>query len=78
MTDWTRSACEATPILYDRLVYFTTPSTNVVAVDAASGALRWRHDSHNRNDLHYFDGVSRAVSLWVDSSMAAAVPCGRL
>ena len=75
VTDWTRSAFEATPILYNGLLYFTTPSTNVVAVDAATGALRWRHDSHNRDDLHYSDGVSRGVSLWVDSSTTAAAPC---
>ena len=73
--DWTRSAFEATPILYDGLLYFTTPGANVLAVDAATGALRWRHDSHNRNDLHYSDGVSRGVSLWVDDSTAAEAPC---
>lgn len=75
VTDWTRSAFEATPILYDGTLYFTTPSTNVVAVDATTGALRWRHDSHNDNDLHYSDGVSRGVSLWVDPSLAATAEC---
>ena len=73
--DWNRSAFEATPILYDGTLYFTTPSTNVVAVDAASGALRWRHDSHNDNDLHYSDGVSRGVSLWIDPSGAPGTAC---
>ena len=73
--DWGRSAFEATPILYDGVLYFTTPSTNVLAVDAATGALRWRFDSHNRNDLHYSDGVSRGVSLWVDDSTPAAATC---
>ena len=75
VTDWTRSAFEATPILYDGTLYFTTPSTNVVAVDAATGALRWRHDSHNDNDLHYSDGVSRGVSLWVDPTSAVTSAC---
>src|SRR5690348_10777158 len=40
--DWGRSAFEATPILYDGALYFTTPSTNVVALDAVTGKLRWR------------------------------------
>jgi quinoprotein glucose dehydrogenase len=75
VTDWTRSAFEATPILYDGLLYFTTPSTNVVAVDAATGALRWRYDSRNDNGLHYSDGVSRGVSLWVDHTKAVGVEC---
>ncbi|MGE5624459.1 MAG: pyrroloquinoline quinone-dependent dehydrogenase [Bacillota bacterium] len=73
--DWDRSAFEATPILYDGALYFTTPSTNVIAIDAATGGLRWKHDSHNRNDLHYSDGVSRGVSLWVDEASPASAPC---
>jgi quinoprotein glucose dehydrogenase len=73
--DWTRSAFEATPVLYDGTLYFTTPSTNVVAVDASTGALRWRYDSHNDNDLHYSDGVSRGVSLWVDPALTATSEC---
>jgi quinoprotein glucose dehydrogenase len=75
VADWARSAFEATPILYDGTLYFTTPSTNVVAVDAAAGRLRWRHDSHNNNDLHYSDGVSRGVSLWVDATKPAGAEC---
>jgi len=73
--DWSRSAFEATPILYGRTLYFTTSSTNVIAVDAETGALRWRHDSANRNDLHYSDGVSRGVSLWVDVASSASAAC---
>jgi quinoprotein glucose dehydrogenase len=75
VTDWSRSAFEATPILYDGMLYFTTPGTNVIAVDAATGQLRWRHDSRNDNDLHYSDGVSRGVSLWVDASKPAGAEC---
>jgi quinoprotein glucose dehydrogenase len=75
VTDWMRSAFEATPILHDGTLYFTTPSTNVVAIDAATGALRWRHDSHNDNGLHYSDGVSRGVSLWVDQTLAPGAAC---
>jgi len=73
--DWDRSAFEATPIFYAGTLYFTTPSTNVLAVDAASGSLRWRYDSHNRNDLHYSDGVSRGVSLWVDDAGSVTAAC---
>ena len=75
VTDWSRSAFEATPILYQGTLYFTTPSTNVVAVDAVTGALRWRHDSRNDDDLHYSDGVSRGVSLWVDPNAPASAAC---
>jgi quinoprotein glucose dehydrogenase len=73
--DWDRSAFEATPILYDGVLYLTTSSTNVVAVDAATGQLRWRYDNTSGHDLHYSDGVSRGVSLWVDESAAAGAVC---
>jgi quinoprotein glucose dehydrogenase len=73
--DWKRSAFEATPILYNGTLYLTTSSTDVVAVNAVSGELRWRHDSQSRKDLHYSDGVSRGVSLWVDERSAADAPC---
>jgi quinoprotein glucose dehydrogenase len=73
--DWTRSAFEATPILYDNTLYLTTSSTNVIAVDATNGALRWRHDSNSRKDLHYSDGVSRGVSLWIDEATGQNAVC---
>jgi quinoprotein glucose dehydrogenase len=73
--DWSRSAFEATPILYNGVLYLTTSSTDIVAVDAANGALRWRYDSQSRKDLHYSDGVSRGVSLWVDDKAAQGAPC---
>lgn len=73
--DWERSAFEATPILHDGALYFTTSRTDVIAVDAATGALRWRHASGSRADLHYSDGVSRGVSLWIDAAAPATAPC---
>jgi quinoprotein glucose dehydrogenase len=73
--DWSRSAFEATPILYNGVLYLTTSSTDVIAVDAANGALRWRHDSQSRKDLHFSDGVSRGVSLWVDDKASQGASC---
>ena len=73
--DWDRSAFEATPILYDKTLYLTTSSTDVVAVDAATGRLRWKHNSGSNKQLHYSDGVSRGVSLWVDPARAPGTVC---
>ena len=75
MKDPSESAFEVTPILYDNTLYLTTTSTNVVAVNAATGALRWRFDSRSRKDLRYPDGVSRGVSLWVDNASPASAMC---
>ena len=44
---------EATPILYNGALYLTTMETNVVAIDAATGKLRWRYHTRTRRDLHY-------------------------
>ncbi|MGA9853722.1 MAG: pyrroloquinoline quinone-dependent dehydrogenase [Gammaproteobacteria bacterium] len=65
---------EATPILYDGTLYFTTSETNVDAVDAATGKLRWRYDA-NVKKLWYSDAASRGVSLWVDKQTPAESPC---
>ena len=73
--DWSRAAFEVTPILYDGTLYLTTSSTDVVAVNAIDGTLRWRHDSQSRKDLHYSDGVSRGVSLWVDEASEPKAVC---
>ena len=73
--DWGRSAFEATPILYGETLYLTTSSTDVDAINAVTGALRWHHDSKSRNDLHYSDGVSRGVSLWVDEVSPRDATC---
>jgi quinoprotein glucose dehydrogenase len=65
---------EATPIFYDGTLYFTTSETNVVALDAATGKVRWRYDSRVEKS-HYSDAASRGVSLWVDARTPADAPC---
>ncbi|MGD8385391.1 MAG: pyrroloquinoline quinone-dependent dehydrogenase [Lysobacterales bacterium] len=73
--EWDRYAFEATPVFFEGALYLTTPTTNVIAVDAATGKLRWRHDSASIKQAHYSDGVSRGVSLWVDAKADAGAPC---
>ncbi len=65
---------EATPILYDGTLYFTTSETNVVAVNAATGTQRWRYDA-NVKKLWYSDAASRGVTLWVDEQSSANAAC---
>src|ERR1051325_3822345 len=73
--DWARSAFEATPILHDGVLYLTTSSTDVVAVDAATGTLRWKHASESRKDLHSSDGVPRGVPRGGEGAAAAGSVC---
>src|SRR5258708_16499501 len=44
--DWRRSAFEATPILYNGTLNLTTTSTDVIALNAPTDALRYLPHSH--------------------------------
>ena len=40
-----KSEMECNPIVVDGVLYATTPNGDVVALDAATGSLRWRYDA---------------------------------
>lgn len=50
---------QSNPIVVDGLLYATTPKHRVVALDAATGAVRWQFDS--KMDL---SGPNRGVAYW--------------
>jgi quinoprotein glucose dehydrogenase len=60
------SAFEATPIMVDRTLYFSTPSCRVFALDAATGRQRWLYDPKIDLNVDYVYRNSRGVSTWVD------------
>ncbi|HET6913908.1 MAG TPA: pyrroloquinoline quinone-dependent dehydrogenase [Rhodanobacteraceae bacterium] len=73
--EWTsHMTAEATPVLYDGALYFTTSATDVIAIDAVTGRQRWRHDA-NVPRIWYSDAASRGVALWVDEQSPPAAPC---
>ncbi|MBU6510620.1 MAG: PQQ-binding-like beta-propeller repeat protein, partial [Gammaproteobacteria bacterium] len=73
--EWTsHMTFEVTPILYDGTLYFTTSETNVDAVGATTGKLRWHYDADVKK-LWYSDAASRGVTLWVDDQSPANAPC---
>jgi len=61
-----KAAFEATPILLDGRLYFSTPFNRIVAVDAAKGTEVWRFDAKPKPDLRYSEITSRGVSAWRD------------
>ncbi len=61
-----RMAFEATPILLDGVLYFSTPYDQVHAIDAATGQPLWRYDPELPRDRHYDENTSRGVSAWRD------------
>jgi quinoprotein glucose dehydrogenase len=54
---------EATPLVIDGVMYFSTPTARVIALDAASGKELWTHDPHIKG-FAFAEGASRGVSYW--------------
>src|SRR5215470_12002337 len=75
-----RSGFEATPILVDGLVIFTTGFNRVIAVNPETGKLQWAHDPKIDPTWDYGDAlVNRGVATWLDPARNAkpALPCRR-
>jgi quinoprotein glucose dehydrogenase len=63
-----KAAFEATPLMIGNVLYFSTPSDRVFAVDASNGGKIWLYDP--KVDLHedYSEITSRGVSIWKPSA----------
>ena len=75
--DRRRSGFEATPILVDGTLYFTTAFNRVIALDPETGKQRWAYDPKIDLTLDYGDGlVNRGVATWLDParSFGPALP----
>ena len=58
---------EATPLVVDGVMYTTTAWSKVVALDAATGAVKWQYDpevSKDRGHAACCDVVNRGVAAW--------------
>jgi quinoprotein glucose dehydrogenase len=71
-----KSSFEATPILFEGLLYVSTPFSRVLALDPESGAERWSYDPQIDLDEGYSESlVSRGVEAWVDPQGVGSEPC---
>jgi quinoprotein glucose dehydrogenase len=57
------SAIQCTPIVIGTTMFLTSPDTQVIALDAASGRERWRFDPQRTRDRHLYN---RGVAHWTD------------
>ncbi|PHN08187.1 outer membrane protein assembly factor BamB family protein [Flavilitoribacter nigricans] len=57
----TNSTIECNPIIVDGIMYLTTPSLKVIALEAATGTERWRFDPFAGKRA---SGVNRGVTYW--------------
>jgi len=58
------SAFQATPIVVDGMLYFSTPFGRVVALDPATGAEHWAYDHELDQNGRFVFLASRGVSYW--------------
>ena len=73
----TEAAFEATPVLLGETLYLTTPFDEVIALDAATGELRWRYDPKLPADEDAGVFTSRGVAVWSETAGQKAVAmCG--
>jgi len=70
-------AFEATPILAEGVLYLSTPTNIVIALDAETGRERWRYDPKIDRTKRYSEAASRGVSTWRDSGPKASGVCSR-
>ncbi len=71
-----KSAYEATPILFDGTLYISTPFSRVIALDPETGEERWSHDPGIDLSVSYSESlVSRGVEAWVDAESREGTPC---
>jgi quinoprotein glucose dehydrogenase len=70
------TAFEATPVMVDGTLYFPTPGSRAVALDAETGAERWSFDPRLDRAAHPMV-TSRGVSVWLDPRRGPGEPCRR-
>ncbi len=76
--DRRRSGFEATPILVDGTLYFTTGFNRVIALDPETGKQKWAYDPKIDQTLDYGDGlINRGVASWLDATRATDQSCRR-
>ncbi|MFC0774816.1 pyrroloquinoline quinone-dependent dehydrogenase [Terrimonas alba] len=63
-----KAAFEATPLMIDGVLYFSTPGNRVIAIDGATGKELWVYDPKVNLKGDYSEVTSRGVSKWINSN----------
>jgi quinoprotein glucose dehydrogenase len=72
-----RLTFEATPVHAFGLLYLSTATDIVIALDPVTGRQRWRFDPHIDRRIEYSDVASRGVSVWQDPDAGPTGTCSR-
>lgn len=68
------TAFQVTPLMVDSSLYFCTPYNRVIALDAETGAERWKYDP-KVNLKGVYTPLCRGVAFWRDSQADAPAAC---
>ncbi len=63
-TTVTRSAFETTPLVIDGVMYFTTPFSRVIALEAETGKELWQFDPKLNRERTYNLFINRGAAYW--------------
>lgn len=69
-----KAAFEATPLMVNGILYFSTPTNRVIALDAATGKERWVYNPEVDLKADYSEITSRGVSKWIDADRKPGDP----
>ena len=72
-----KTSFEATPLVVAGTMYFSTALGRVFALDAATGAERWRFNPGVARVAKFGDFASRGVTYWDDPSAPTHARCAR-
>lgn len=64
-----KAAFEATPLMIDGILYVSTPTNRVIAIDAVTGKEKWVYDPQVNLKSGYSEVTSRGVSKWIDPKL---------
>jgi quinoprotein glucose dehydrogenase len=59
-----KAAFEATPVLADNILFFSTPSSRIFAIDPATGKEKWLYDAKVDLKKGYSEITTRGVTVW--------------
>ncbi len=63
-----RHSMQTNPIVWNGIMYVSTSSNWVLALDARDGSERWRFDAELPREIGYSESASRGVSIWHGNS----------
>lgn len=70
-----KATFEATPILVEGKLFFSTPYNHVIVLNATTGAKVWEFDPKVEHPYGFSEVTSRGVSAWHDPKAKAGTVC---